>query len=93
MPSNRRVNLTLGASGASYTAPADGYFCLSKQSTGTQWANIINSNTDTRIFSTSQNGDYVYLFVPARKGDIIYSFYTLAGTTEFFRFSYAEGSK
>lgn len=40
MPSNKGVNLTLGASGTSYTAPADGYVSVSATSSYTGWIKV-----------------------------------------------------
>ena len=40
MPSSTNVNLTLGSSGAQYTAPADGYISLSATSNYTGWIKV-----------------------------------------------------
>ena len=40
MPSNTAVNLTLGASGTTYTAPADGYISISATSNYTGWIKV-----------------------------------------------------
>ena len=51
MPSNRYIDLTLGASGTQYTAPANGYFALyaQYQSGADAWVNIQNLNTPDGI--------------------------------------------
>ena len=91
-PTNQYDGLTLGASGDSYYAPADGWFMLSKYSAGNgQWANLINATAASMRVSTSGNsGAPLYLTIPAKKGDRIVSFYDATGTTEFFRFIYAQ---
>lgn len=92
MPSRKYDNLTLGATGSSYIAPANGYFCLSKLANGgTQFANLINSGKNVRIIGTATAGIYIYIYIPAAKGDIIFCYYNATGKTEFLRFAYAEG--
>ena len=92
MPSSRFVDLTLGASGSFYVAPANGWFCVSKVSTNDkQYINLINSSVEIRISAHPAEGEYGYLNVQARKGDIVFVHYTLGGVTEFFRFIYTEG--
>ena len=42
MPSNRYIDLTLGVSGTTYTAPADGYFTVNKSATASgEYINMI----------------------------------------------------
>ena len=93
MPSDRYIDLTLGASGSNYTAPANGYFCISKISTGTnQFVALINDkNVRSNVYCDS--GSYGYVSIPAKKGDVVFAVYSMGGTTEFFRFIYAEGEK
>ena len=91
MPSNRYVNLTLGASGSTYTAPADGWIELSKVCTAIgQWAYI-----ESRITVGGFGGVIAgyKLYAPVKKGDTFRIIYDLGGKTEIFRFCYAEGSK
>ena len=92
MPSGKYTDLTLGASGSSYTAPANGYFFLSKQtSRSLQWANFINVGGEIRMNTCAPAGVYIYLYIPAKKGDTVFTYYDATGATEFFRFVYAEG--
>lgn len=92
MPSNRYIDLTLGASGSSYTAPANGYFVVTATSTSASRALV--------IFEKSHgicNGDHSYssetgllCFVPCQKGkstSLIYGGATITGLW----FVYAEG--
>lgn len=94
MPSDKFIDLTLGADGSTYIAPANGWFVLSKRSTGSNQI-LRLSSTSTRLgfkyASTGAQGCIVSC--PVKKGDIIKCGYTTTGVTEFFRFIYAEGSK
>ena len=99
LPSNSYVNLTLSASGSNYTAPADGYYCLYKVSSGSgQFIQMVNRHYDTNISATcitvysSANTQYVGCTIPCAKGNNVFIAYSLGGTTEYFRFCYAKGS-
>lgn len=94
MPSNRYIDLTLGASGSRYTAPANGWYVIAKQASvaGQYWyfANESAGNLCYSI-STHNNNQTVEAFIPAKKGDIIGVSYNIDSYTVFFRFVYAEG--
>lgn len=98
MPSGSYVDLTLGASGAAYTAPTDGWLCFAKQANAAnQRIALFNagSQSDTMIGScvfSSGNGQGLHAFVPAKKGDKITIIYSADGQTAYFRFIYAVGS-
>ena len=93
MPSQKYVDLTLGASGTKYTAPANGYVCISmKGNTNSYYLNI-----DTHdVYGYNQAGTIVgYSLtqtIPVAKGqsfEILYYNMSL----NFFRFVYTEGDK
>lgn len=90
-PSSRYEDLTLGASDTEYTAPANGYFFLSK-ATGSNYAIVAMTNMtkDYMIRKQNYNTDLDMLF-SVQKGDVVRIFYTASGTTNYFRFIYAEG--
>lgn len=95
MPSDRYVDLELGASGTTYTAPANGYVWISKQGTATgQYVSIHN---DTKVYdigaNIGNNSNAGTTILPVSKNDKFTVNYTLAGTTYAFRFIYAEGEK
>ena len=98
-PSNRYIDLTLGASGTAYTAPADGYYTLYKVASGSnQFIQLVNSGNDnvsaTCITTRSVgNNDFVGCMIPCAKGKKITINYTLGGRTAYFRFCYAEGAQ
>lgn len=94
MPSDKYIDLTLGASGTTYRAPANGWYTLGKNPTAqNQYISMgnINSQIVATIWSTSAQA--VRAFVPVLKNDIVIVEYTANGTTEYFRFIYAQGSE
>lgn len=104
-PSNRYIDLTLGASGSTYTAPANGWICVEKQ------ANAANQYISGGEPKPGQNGSayserisYITsyssltslaptIFFPVRKGSTYFINYTAGGDTLIFRFIYANGSQ
>lgn len=92
MPSDRYIDLTLGASGASYIAPANGWFWLSKKSSAAnQYMNIGNNISGYVQNYSSGASDVMNLMRPARKGETVFIYYNVAGSTNYFKFIYAEG--
>lgn len=91
-PSANFEDLELGASGTTYTAPASGWFMLSKLSSGSgQYASIqINNVTPIKVYS-SASGQEIGISASVQKGQDCKIEYTLAGTTNYLRFIYAEG--
>ena len=93
MPSGRFIDLTLGTSGSTYKAPANGYFYLVKVA-GKDNADIRFSNKTKDIVQevlpkTSTN--WLYVRMEAQKGDVFEIVYSAIGDTKKFRFIYAEG--
>ena len=95
MPSSRYIDLTLGASGSTYTAPANGHFFIHKVAgIATAYINFINKTNNTAINSnTTDKGYSSRMILPVRKGDVVKCEYNSTGETIYFRFIYAEGSK
>ena len=94
MPSNRYIDLTLGASGSNYTAPANGWFSLRKSSSSSsrQFLSFTGSNMNltNECYLT---GAAIGSIFPCEKGERVSISYTLGGDTLLFRFIYAEGEK
>ena len=92
MPSNRYIDLTLGASGSTYTAPSNGWVTIRKASTAVNQfialLNITNSFSVELTYYAAVGGS---IYMPVKKGDIIQYNYTVAGVTTYNRFYYAEG--
>lgn len=93
MPSDTYIDLTLGTSGTSYTAPANGWFSLNKACAVGQSVSLNNTskNMQTRCQSSVATASAVYL--PVMKNDQVVVLYDANGNTNVFRFIYAEGNK
>lgn len=93
MPSSKYIDLTLGASGTTYTAPANGYFQFTKKASGTiQSISLWNSTISSFGIRTSvPSGENAACFLPVRKGDICSVTYSTSGETITFRFYYTQG--
>ena len=90
MPSNKYIDLTLGASGSRYTAPANGYFQLAVLSgKSIQFYNT----TKASFWKASVSGGIAFAeTMECTAGDEIDCYYEYT-TFRWFRFYYAEGSK
>ena len=97
MPSNRYIDLTLGASGSTYTAPANGYFCLKGNSgiNGNFQISFYNQTANFRQTVSDNNwADWVSTYIPAKKGDVANLLYTnVTAASHSFLFIYAEGAE
>lgn len=94
MPSSKYINLTLGASGSTYTAPANGYFaCLLSIGSGTFNIYVQNNFLGTQFTTTIEIA--VKAFVPVQKGQVMQLVYPTPTTQTYktLRFIYAEGAK
>lgn len=93
MPSDEYVDLTFGASGSTYTAPANGWYYIVKatSSAGTQYFIMDNQTKGYTMNITPTSGNSVRYIFPVSKGDVILVSYTASGETSFFRFIYAQG--
>ncbi|MGN1078900.1 MAG: hypothetical protein ACI4TE_01870 [Alphaproteobacteria bacterium] len=94
MPSNRYIDLTLGASGSTYTALANGWVVFGKA--GTEIGQVIQLVVDG---ATVENvpctwGGHIPIFYhPLQKGEDFIIKYTTGGADNIFRFIYAEGDE
>lgn len=95
MPSGKYIDLTLGASGTTYTAPAAGWFDFNKASSATQQYFVLTNMTTgfvkTRI--AVQNTEAVCDFFPVGKGEVVKIDWSVAGPLTSFRFYYAQGEQ
>ena len=92
MPSGKYIDLTLGASGSSYTAPANGYVSvrsISANSTGP--IGLVNSTTEFQTIISANAGWGFSQFLPVRKGDIFKVIWQGNRSSGSLRFYYAEG--
>ena len=86
MPSNKYIDLTLGASGTTYSAPANGWFCLIGPIGASGY--IGNGYIGATTTGTSNYGLNVIL--PVKKGEVVNILYTSA---TIMRFAYAQGDQ
>lgn len=101
MPSNKYIDLTLGASGTSYTAPANGWFQFNGYATSPDGVvSLIHRNKKLKIQSTQGQGGnpYLRIFLPCKAGDIVHAEYYELDTTKAadvtgLFFVYAEGNQ
>lgn len=95
MPSSKYIDLSLGTSGTSYTAPANGYFNVAKLSSSSgQFLSIFGKNNLFAVQTTSTaSNNKLGNFVPVFKGETITITYNAGGNVEIFRFIYAKGSE
>lgn len=98
MPSDKYIDLELGASGTAYVAPADGYYRLTmKQSAAEQYAYLASyTDNDEPILSTTSKTatgtDSLSTWVLVHKGQKVKAVYN-APEKRVFRFIYAIGSE
>ena len=96
MPSDKYIDLTLGASGATYTAPANGYAIFSAKLTSGKHIAIWNQKTyigSTAMFTTASGYIQGYTNVPCKKGDVLQIRHNSPTEEIVFRFIYAEGEQ
>ena len=95
MPSNRYIDLTWGATGTSYIAPANGWFTCQNvagtANTGVRFSNVTVGSMGASCISATIEGTCA-VTVPAKKGDRVILYYNTTGTAlKILRFIYAEG--
>lgn len=95
MPSDKYIDLTLGASGTTYTAPADGWISFAKKLTATgQFVNLSNDTIGMATMGCNASDGYggnTSCFIPCKKGDKVVTWYTAGGDFLVLKFIYAEG--
>ena len=98
MPSDKFIDLELGASGTTYVAPADGYYRLTmKQTAPEQYAYLASyTDSDEPILSTTSKTatgtDSLSTWIPVHKGHKVKAVYN-ASDKRVFKFIYAIGSE
>lgn len=90
MPSSTRGNLTLGASGTSYTAPGDGYFVIEMTTTSSSSYCTVTKGT-YHIADYSGNLGIYNMIIPASKGQQITITYDNCSIFWFY-FEYTNGA-
>lgn len=91
MPSNKYIELILGASDSEYTAPTDGWFLLSLHSTITSHGYLRNRGGGLLVGGVIAPNFTQQCIIPCKKGDIVQVNYgTIDTQDKVFRFVYAE---
>lgn len=97
MPSNSYIDLTLGPSGTTYTAPAAGYYYIWFENSALieHWVNIsINGTLIGNYWAQVQNNSFAVPPYPVKSGDVLKLEYgSDIKRAILFRFYYAEGAK
>lgn len=99
MPSNRYINLTIHASGTTYTAPANGWVVFRALANANEprmsLGKVINGESIPFTNIVSINNIYAGVFMPVRKDDIFevgYNGFNITAPYSVLRFFYAEGN-
>lgn len=93
MPSDKYINLTLGASGTTYTAPANGWISFARNTTTPASCGLRNNTKGLGCHYVVERSLTMRCFVPCQKNDVIEVTYWQGNNTVEFKFIYAEGSK
>lgn len=92
MPSGKYTDLTLGASGTQYSSPANGWVYVVKKSSAEGQYLQVNSGYCAVTSNATGNGQILRVLAPVVKGtNSFHVTYSAGGTTDVFRFIYAEG--
>lgn len=96
MPSDRYIDLTLGASGSTYTAPANGWVVLNKVAGSDYYYCALQvKDSSNNVIMYDFRGVYRTSSctpkIPVLKGQQFTLTYNATGATRYFRFVYAEG--
>jgi len=93
MPSNRYIDLKFGATGTSYTAPANGWFYFKRASDGTNTSLSLENNTKGYMVETTTSLANPSILLPVVKNDVVRMWWINGATDNVLRFYYAEGEK
>lgn len=96
MPSDKYVDLELGASGTTYVAPADGLVYFNTQNpTSERWLSVTIENKTAGYMNTMADsiGSSVRGLLPIKKNDVFEIRYNSLNSTTIVRFYYSVGSE
>lgn len=93
MPSTKYIDLTLGSSGTTYTAPANGWVVFGKAASGAgQFIALVTGYLVNQVVSNA-SGNILSIYIPVYKGKTFKANYSAGGATNSFRFIYAKGEE
>lgn len=87
------IELSLGATGATYTAPANGYVFFAKRAARVDEYATMGSTMVATTNTGNWVGAWVNVYLPIKKNDTFYLSYNLTGELSTFRFVPAAGSE
>ena len=90
MPSSKYIDLTLGASDSTYTAPANGWVAFSRTSSASGQYVTLNSSGLLSKMSSNASSHTLNIYLPVKKGATYKVSYNTP-TAVYFRFIFAEG--
>lgn len=95
MPSDKFIDLELGASGTTYTAPADGYIRCENNGASSNPLKLVNlTNNISAVVAEGNMGYAPSIFIPCKKNDNVRFYYVQPeGSVTTIRFIYAIGSE
>lgn len=95
MPSSRYIDLTLGASGSTYTAPANGWVVIAKTANSDKaWVDVSTSSGTVKFNIATFSGFEIAVTIPIHKSESFAINYSgMKVETNRFRFVYAEGDQ
>lgn len=98
MPSDKYIDLTLGASPTNYTAPANGWFVVNSRLENGNWLSLFNNTNNFRSEAVNDLNLDVVCGMPAKAGDVVVLSYegslnTQSYQTHPFVFIYAQGDQ
>lgn len=97
MPSGNYIDLTLGANDSQYTAPANGWFVLTKRlGASAQLTTSVNSKFGFITYSNNMSNQLNQHTLPVKKGDTVTIHWSAAGSItadDGIRFIYAQGEE
>ena len=90
MPSERRVLLTLGASGSLYTAPANGWIRIASEYGADKYIILTNTTNGYVVTAPSNATAAARMIIPVRKGDVCKIEYNAVDVCHYY---YSEGEE
>ena len=90
---DRKTSLTIGATGSSEIAPANGFYCLHASNNTSSLEIYVGTSTNFTLHATTRDdAGWNGVFVNVSKGDRIEYYYAGTGTPDIFQFIYAKGN-
>ena len=93
MPGKKSTDITLAASGSTYVAPASGWYVLDKTATASGQYMTMSTSGGVTVMSRAPGNFPTQISCPIAKGDTMTVMYSTAGSTNSFKFIYAEGEE